>query len=211
MIKRKLKPWVIPTIYALVVAVVFTCLYILGNTINDGFQSPSKNNVKDVLIEEDIPVNKEIESTKILKPYNGENITIANKFYEKDADEKIQQNSLIYYENIYMQNTGILYNSDKQFNVIAVLDGTVKNIKEDKILGNVIEIEHGTNLTAFYQSIDNIKVKVGDQVKQGDLIATSGANNIENTKDNCLHFQVYNQGQLLNPETFYTMNLNELS
>ena len=211
MIKRKLKPWVIPTIYALVVAVVFTCLYILGNTINDGFQSPSKNNVKDVLIEEDIPVNKEIESTKILKPYNGENITIANKFYEKDADEKTQQNSLIYYENIYMQNTGILYNSDKQFNVIAVLDGTVKNIKEDKILGNVIEIEHGTNLTAFYQSIDNIKVKVGDQVKQGDLIATSGANNIENTKDNCLHFQVYNQGQLLNPETFYTMNLNELS
>lgn len=211
MIKRKLKPWVIPTIYALVVAVVFTCLYILGNTINDGFQSPSKNNVKDVLIEEDMPVNKEIESTKILKPYNGENVTIANKFYEKDADEKTQQNSLIYYENIYMQNTGILYNSDKQFNVIAVLDGTVKNIKEDKILGNVIEIEHGTNLTAFYQSIDNIKVKVGDQVKQGDLIATSGANNIENTKDNCLHFQVYNQGQLLNPETFYTMNLNELS
>lgn len=211
MIKRKLKPWVIPTIYALVVAVVFTCLYILGNTINDGFQSPSKNNVKDVLIEEDIPVNKEIESTKVLKPYNGENVTIANKFYEKDADEKTQQNSLIYYENIYMQNTGILYNSDKQFNVIAVLDGTVKNIKEDKILGNVIEIEHGTNLTAFYQSVDNIKVKVGDQVKQGDLIATSGANNIENTKDNCLHFQVYNQGQLLNPETFYTMNLNELS
>ena len=211
MIKRKLKPWVIPTIYALVVAVVFTCLYILGNTINDGFQSPSKNNVKDVLIEEDIPVNKEIESTKILKPYNGENVTIANKFYEKDAEEKTQQNSLIYYENIYMQNTGILYNSDKQFNVIAVLDGTVKNIKEDKILGNVIEIEHGTNLTAFYQSVDNIKVKVGDQVKQGDLIATSGANNIENTKDNCLHFQVYNQGQLLNPETFYTMNLNELS
>lgn len=211
MIKRKLKPWVIPTIYALVVAVVFTCLYILGNTINDGFQSASKNNVKDVLIEEDMPVNKEIESTKILKPYNGENITIANKFYEKDADEKTQQNSLIYYENIYMQNTGILYNSDKQFNVIAVLDGTVKNIKEDKILGNVIEIEHGTNLTAFYQSVDNIKVKVGDQVKQGDLIATSGANNIENTKDNCLHFQVYNQGQLLNPETFYTMNLNELS
>ena len=142
---------------------------------------------------------------------NSENITIANKFYEKDADEKTQQNSLIYYENIYMQNTGILYNSDKQFNVIAVLDGTVKNIKEDKILGNVIEIEHGTNLTAFYQSVDNIKVKVGDQVKQGDLIATSGANNIENTKDNCLHFQVYNQGQLLNPETFYTMNLNELS
>lgn len=211
MIKRKLKPWVIPTIYALVVAVVFTCLYILGNTINDGFQSPSKNNVKDVLIEEDIPVNKEIESTKVLKPYNGENVTIANKFYEKDADEKTQQNSLIYYENIYMQNTGILYNSDKQFNVITVLDGTVKNIKEDKILGNVIEIEHGTNLTAFYQSVDNIKVKVGDQVKQGDLIATSGANNIENTKDNCLHFQVYNQGQLLNPETFYTMNLNELS
>ncbi len=211
MIKRKLKTWVFPTIYALVVAVVFTCLYILGNTINDGFQSPSKNNVKDVLIEEDIPVNKEIESTKILKPYNGENVTIANKFYEKDADEKTQQNSLIYYENIYMQNTGILYNSDKQFNVIAVLDGTVKNIKEDKILGNVIEIEHGTNLTAFYQSVDNIKVKIGDQVKQGDLIATSGANNIENTKDNCLHFQVYNQGQLLNPETFYTMNLNELS
>lgn len=214
MIKRKLKTWVIPTSSALIVAIVFTCLYILGTTFNDGFQSDDTEKVKDVIFEdeqEDIPVNKEVEETKVNKPFASDQVKLAVNFYDKDAKEADQQKSLIYYENIYMQNTGVLYSSDKQFDVLAVLDGKVKNVKEDKILGYIIEIEHNTNLTTFYQSVDNITVKIGDQVKQGDKIATSGANNIKDTKDNCLHFQVYNKGELINPETFYNMNLKDLS
>ena len=109
-----------------------------------------------------------------------------------------------------MQNTGVLYESEKQFDVYAVLDGTVKNVKKDNILGTVIEIEHSANLTTFYQSVANVKVEVGDQVSQGTLIATSGENKINDTADNCLHFQVYHQGELLNPETFYNMNAKDL-
>ncbi len=213
MTKRKLKPWVIPTAYVFLVILAFTFLYMLGNIINTGLTDEPVNNVTDVLKEEDegLPVNKEIPTeVKIIKPFTDEKVTATKLFYDKDQDEATQQKSLIYYENIYMQNTGVLYEADNKFNVYAVLDGTVKNIKEDNILGTVIEIEHSSNLTSFYQSLSDVQVKAGDKVTQGMLIAKSGSNKIKDTKDNCLHFQVYHNGELLNPETFYNMNVKDL-
>ena len=77
------------------------------------------------------------------------------------------------------------------------------DIKTDDILGNVIEIDHDNEIKTVYQSVDNIKVKVGDEVKQGDVIATSGANKLNNTNKNCLLFEVYQKGQLVNPEKMF--------
>ena len=108
-----------------------------------------------------------------------------------------------------MPNTGILYSSDKEFNIISSLDGKVSNVKEDEILGNIIEIEHSNNIVTIYQSVKNVNVKVGDIVKQGDLIALSGSNKLENEKENCLHFEVYQNGALINPENFYTLDLSK--
>ena len=39
--------------------------------------------------------------------------------------------------------------------------------------------------------------------KQGDVIATSGANKLNNTNKNCLLFEVYQKGQLVNPEKMF--------
>lgn len=199
-----------PTTYALIIISAFSCLYFLGKAVNNHVETQNLNHVKDILIDNKVePVNKEVDN-KIGKPYNDENVKISKNFYDKNSEEKVQQNSLIFYENIYMQNTGVLYESDKTFNILSVLDGKVKNIKKDKILGQVIEIEHTPNLTTFYYSVKDVKVEIGKMVKKGDIIATSGTNNIKNTKDNCLHFQVFNKGELLNPETFYNMNLVDL-
>ena len=83
------------------------------------------------------------------------------------------------------------------------LDGKISDIKTDDILGNVIEIDHDNEIKTVYQSVDNIKVKVGDEVKQGDVIATSGTNKLNNTNKNCLLFEVYQKGQLVNPEKMF--------
>ena len=108
-----------------------------------------------------------------------------------------------------MPNTGILYSSDKEFNIVSTLDGKVTIVKEDEILGNIIEIEHSNNIVTIYQSVKEVKVKAGDVIKQGDLIAKSGTNKLENEKANCLHFEVYKDGNLINPETFYTLDLSK--
>ena len=108
-----------------------------------------------------------------------------------------------------MPNTGILYSSDKEFNIVSTLNGKVITVKEDEILGNIVEIEHENNIVTIYQSIKDINVKVGDTIKQGDLIAKSGPNKLENEKENCLHFEVYQEGNLINPETLYNLELSK--
>jgi stage II sporulation protein Q len=104
-----------------------------------------------------------------------------------------------------MPNTGILYSSDEKFDILAVDDGKVTSVKKDEILGYIIEIEHTNNVITIYQSVSDVKVEEGATIKQGDIIASSGSNSLENEKENCLHFEVYKDGKLLNPESVYIL------
>ncbi len=208
MTKRRLRSWVVNSVIGITCIILVGALYFLGGIINQTVDGPINENVKDVIIEDSIPVNKEIE-IKVIKPYSSEKVTISKSYYDYQSDEKTQQNSLIYYENIYLQNTGIMYSSDENFSVVSVLKGTIKNITEDDILGNIIEIEHSPNITTYYQSVNDISVKVGDEVTQGQIIAQSGPNNIEGTKEYNLHFQVIKDGKLINPEEFYEYKITE--
>lgn len=209
MTKKRLKDWVIPTLALFVAGGTLFLYYMIGCILNDELVPEDimfVNILKDN--QETIEVQKEVTNT-IVKPYTDESVSISKYFYSKEDEETRQQQSLIKYESIYMPNTGILYSSDKEFNVIAVLDGKVSSIKEDEILGNIIEIEHSNNIVTIYQSVKNVTVKIGDKVKQGDVLALSGPNKLENEKDNCLHFEVYQEGNLINPESFYNLDFSK--
>lgn len=201
MTRKKLKDWVIPTLGIIVLIGALILYYILGRVLNYDLV-PEDTYVTDALIDNTIEVQQEIESS-ISKPYNSQDVKISKYFYLEEDEESKQQQSLIRYENIYMPNTGILYSSSKEFDIISILDGKVTSVKEDEILGNIVEIEHSNNIVSIYQSIKNVQVKIGDQVKQGDVIAKSGSNKLENEQDNCLHFELYKDGTLINPEELY--------
>lgn len=201
MTRKKLKDWVIPTLGIIVLIGAIILYYILGRVLNYDLV-PEDTYVTDALIDNTIEVQQEIESS-ISKPYNSQDVKISKYFYLEEDEESKQQQSLIRYENIYMPNTGILYSSSKEFDIISILDGKVTSVKEDEILGNIIEIEHSNNIVSIYQSIKDVQVKIGDQVKQGDVIAKSGSNKLENEQDNCLHFELYKDGTLINPEELY--------
>jgi stage II sporulation protein Q len=209
MTKRRLREWVIPTLAIFVVAGTLFLYYIIGSILNDELV-PQDTMFVNILQDnnETIEVQKEI-SVKPIKPYTEETVSISKHFYNKNDEASKQQQSLIKYENIYMPNTGILYSSDNEFNVIAVLDGKVTIVKEDEILGNIIEIEHSNNIVTIYQSVKDVNVKVGDEVKQGDLLAKSGSNKLENEKENCLHFEVYLEGNIINPEELFDLDLTK--
>ena len=202
MTKKRLKEWVIPTLALLILVGLLLIYYLLSNLSNVNL-IPEDTYFTNVLIETQntLDVNKVIE-TGVINPYKGDNITISKYYYNKNEEETRQQQSLIKYENIYMPNTGILYSSDKEFEIVSVLDGKVTSIKEDDILGNIIEIEHQNNIITIYQSVKNVKVKVGDRISKGTIIALSGPNKLEQEKENCLHFEVYKEGNLINPLEF---------
>ena len=110
-----------------------------------------------------------------------------------------------------MPNTGVLYASDSPFDVLNVLDGTVEDITADDIMGNIVTIKHSNNLTTIYQSLNEVNVIVGDVLKQGDIIGTSGSNKIKTDSENMLLFEVIYNGTNINPEKFYQMNTQDLS
>lgn len=206
MTRKKLKDWVIPTLGLIVVCGALLLYYILGNIINYNLV-PEDTFVTNTLIDNNtVEVQKTIEQ-KIIKPFTSNEVSISKYYYKTTDEESRQEQSLIKYENIYMPNTGILYSSDNEFEVLAVLDGKVTSVKEDEILGNIIEIEHQNNLITIYQSVKDVKVKQGDTVKQGDVIAKSGSNKLEQEKENCLHFETYKDSSLINPEDFYNLSL----
>lgn len=210
--KRKLKDWVIPVLSIFVLVGAILCYYLITNLINYNVTN-DLSYITDPVIDNTTEVNKEIPNGEVdlpIKPFSSETVSISKGFYQKDIEEVKQQNALIKYENIYMPNTGILYSSDEAFDVMATTSGVVTKIQEDKILGKIIEIQYSNNLITVYQSVDNVSVKKGDKVNKGDVIATSGSNKLSDEKDNCLHFEVYKDGNLINPEDFYNTDLETI-
>ena len=170
-----------------------------------------KDNTSEVNNNDDTNVTPTINETKaIIRPYTSQEVSATIPFYNIDGTNDEQAAALIYYEGIYMQNTGVLYTSNNAFDVVSILDGTVKNVKEDSLMGNIVEIEHTNSLTTVYQSLGEVKVKVGDKVSQGDVIATSGQNKITTDTSNALHFEVFYKGEVFNPEEFYLLDYNEV-
>lgn len=206
--KRKLKGFVLPTVYVMTMAALFIGISFFASNLmkHDENYLFSVNPVTDSTL----PVVSTEPEAKVIEPIKENTAEKINYFYDREADDATQQKSLIYYENTYMQNTGILYAADETFDVVAVLDGTVKEIKNDNILGNVIEIEHTNNLRSVYYSLSEVTLKVGDAVIQGQIIGLSGKSKLETGKNNNLLFEVYQNGNLLNPEKFYEMDLKEL-
>lgn len=209
--RLKLKRWATATIYLSLILIVFVSMVFISNKL-DNYYGDSLNLsyiLKD-FIDNGTPVAN-IKTESIIKPFDKENITTDIDFYDKDADEESQQKSLILYENTYMPNTGILYTSEEQFDVLSTLDGKITKISKDELLGNVVEITHSNTLTTTYYSIDNVKVKENQTIKQGEVIGTSGKNNISSTSDNMMLFEVSLNGNNIDPENYYQMKLEDLN
>ena len=208
MTKRKLRWFVLPTIYSLTILVIMLGISFLLKGLNKNYSNYSF--ATKAMKDNSLPVVNTEGDDGIIKPFNDESVAISKSFYDIKADEQTQQNSLIYYERTYMENTGVLYTSDNEFDVISVLDGTIKDVKQDELLGNVVEIAHSNDLITVYYSLKDVLVKKDDKIARGQTIGKSGNNKIESEKENCLLFEVYYKGNLLNPEDFYNMNLEEL-
>lgn len=207
---KRLKKFVLPTVYVMVIGVLFISISFLGNILQSKVEygnmavSALKDNVT--------PVGKtdNVVESKIERPYVSSNVSISKSFYDMTDDEAKQQNSLVYYENTYLQNSGVLYSSTSAFDVICAIDGKVTNVSKDEILGNFVEITHNPNLKTIYYSLSEVQVKKDDTVMSGDVLGKSGDNSLNGETENCLLFEVYHNGTAIDPEDFYNMSIEDL-
>lgn len=209
--KRKLKPFVVPVLYSLAFLAFLISMFFLRETLNTPvFESDDDDfiYVSKTIFDNSTPV---VGSTKnIIRPYKDSEIKPVKYFYEKDDDVNKQQDSIIYYENTYMQNSGVDYSGKDNFDVVAVLDGTVINVNEDNMLGKTIEVRHSNDLITVYQSLSTTTVKQGDTVTQGQVIGKSGTCNVAASLKDHLHFEVMMDGKVIDPETVYDKTIKDL-
>ena len=208
--KTRFKGFVMPLLCLFLISTIFYSGYRSWKILNyDQNIVPETNYV--TTKEKTIVVPTVATPTNIIRPYNNDSVVAEIPYYNYEGTDKEQQSALIYYENIYMPNTGVMYTSDEEFECISVLDGVVKEIKDDEIMGKIVKIENNKNITTIYQSIDEVSVNVNDSIKQGDVIGTSGNNKITGNDKYALHFEVYNKGEIMDPEQFYLLSLEDIN
>lgn len=209
---RRLKKSVVYVLYGLAFLFMIGGLFYIDNS-SDYKESSNDDEyryVSEDVVEEDIPVNVIEDKSTIIRPYTSESVKILKNYYSINDDETTQENSLIYYNDTYMPSSGISYGDDDVFDVVAILDGEVVEVKEDDILGNVITIKHDNGIMSSYQSINEVVVKKGDKVKQGSIIAKSGTSNISTDLGNHLYFELMINGVNVDPEDYYDKNIDEI-
>lgn len=204
---KKLKKFVMPSLYTLIIAGSFLSISLMNNKIEE-VNNEDYNYSKSLIKEVTQVVYGEVEEQKFIKPIVSEKPSLVTSFYSKEDESEKQQASLIYYEHAYLPSSGVIYSSDEEFDVVSVYDGKVTEVKEDEILGTHIAITHNNSLTTYYYSLKDLAVKEGDEVVQGTILGKSNSNKIYDK--NALLFEVYFDGHAINPEAFYEAKPSDL-
>lgn len=80
----------------------------------------------------------------------------------------------VYYTTLdqYACNDGVLISAKTGDEVVAAADGRVVNISESDRYGKTMTVLIGEYYEVYYSQIDNMKYNIGDDIKEGEVIAT---------------------------------------
>ena len=209
--KRNLKLFAVPAIYVIAILVFGGSMYLISTFINN---SKLKGTEEMEFVDKEIVTDNEYipvvnVTPTLLRPFLNEGVSINKSFYNQDDEKTNQENSIVVYENTYMQNTGVDYKYNEIFDVVSILDGTVIEVTENDILGKTIKIRHNNDIISTYQCLSEINKNKDDTVLRGEVIGKAGTSSLY-SKDFNLHFELSHQGKLINPETSYNKAEDEL-
>lgn len=162
-------------------------------------QTESKQTETKQTNNKDISINEEqIEETakdpSFIKPVEGEKI----KDYSKD--------NLVYSSTLdeWTTHLGIDFAAEKTDIVKVAADGKVKSIKNDPRYGLTVVIEHENGFESIYSSLLTAEfINVGEEVKQGQTIATVGNTaRFEISDETHIHFEIKKDGINVDPNIY---------
>ena len=204
MIKKKVRLKLVPLmIVVLFVPILMTVVFL---NINMKTETIEPDYVTETIVEDILPVIN--QTKKIIRPYQDNTVKVLKNFYDYQSDETLQKSSIIVHYNNYIQNSGVDYGKDTEFEVISILEGTVVNVKEDDSLKGTVEIKHENGFISVYQSLKDIKVKKDQVISQGQVLGTATTNELDKDLGNHLHFELIVSGQNVNPEIYLDKELS---
>lgn len=208
--KRKLKPQVVYISCSLVIILLISVSYLAYFSNKKLSQAPQDYTYVSKLFDDNV---KSVVSTPklIMRPYNNADVKVIKNFYDYKAEEKVQENSIINYDTTYIQNSGVIYGGSKEsFDVVSILDGKVTSVKEDKLLGKIVTIEHENKIVSTYECLSEVTVKEKDEISQGTVIGKAGTSNLEKDLGPHVLLEITIDGKYINPEEAIDKQVNDL-
>ncbi len=201
--KPKKPAWFWPTIYigfsVAFVGMIWGYTAFIDTDVAEESEWTDASNPDKVTIE----TNAKAESMKYpFKEAMLDNMEIVQHFYNVEADEATREKSLLVFNQVYKASTGVsLSMNNEPFEVVAALSGTVEEVNLDPFAGDEIVISHANGMKTVYRSVTDILVKAGDNVEQGQSLATTSENEWNPTAGIHLQFEVFENGVLVDPES----------
>lgn len=174
------------------------------------FDFMRKDSNEDTLVgslEEDIPVitlpdNKE----KAHFPFDGTGKIVLD--YYGDPNTKID--TITEFEGVYRGNQGVDFSIDNsEFEVKSMFSGEVSDVKEDAMFGHSITVKTG-HVVITYQSLKDVRFKIGDKVLQGAVLAKASTNIYNKDLGNHLHLVVESNGKRIDPKSIMNQSLDTI-
>jgi stage II sporulation protein Q len=207
---RKLlsKKWAAPAAFMAAAAIIVTLMWLYQgdktattttNTDLEVSQGTTEQPVDQMPTDDSSEVASSNETMQW--PADRTKLEVVAPFYDAKATSEERQAAMIQTGNTFTANTGIdLAEADnKTFDVSAALSGKVTVAEQHPLNGNVVEIKHADGIVTVYQSLGDLQVKVGDEVKQGTVIGKAGRSELEKDLGIHLHFEVRKDGKPVNP------------
>ena len=90
---------------------------------------------------------------------------------------------------------------------LAVKSGVVTDVRTSQTLGNVVEYETKDGYTILYAHLNDILVKKGDTIKQGQVIAKTGNTGLSTGPH--IHYSIWRGDMLINPMQFVDLEYTD--
>lgn len=155
-------------------------------------------------------VDEKVE--ELIRPYTAD-CTIAHYFYDATDAAEIREKAIVSVpgaNRTYMLSEGCDYTYATTFPVIASVTGTISDKISDPTFGDILILTHESGTKFIYASLASIQVNKGQEVKQGDVLASSGTSLYTSDLGTSLHFEIVKDGTHLNPEKLYSTSVEKL-
>lgn len=125
---------------------------------------------------------------------------------EGDVIKEYAKDKLVYSDTLkeWVTHAGIDIKADKTTIVKASEEGKIKSIKNDPRYGLTVVIEHTNGFESVYSNLLTAEfITVGEEVKQGQTIATVGNTaRFEIADETHLHFEIKQNGENVDPNIY---------
>lgn len=130
---------------------------------------------------------------------------IINPIKDAQVDIGFSDAQLVYNptQNHWATHVGVDFTAEAGSEVMAIFDGKIKSVNTDSYYGTSVVIEHADGYVSTYRLMDNVTVKAGDSVKQGDVIGKVSSSALAECKQAAhLHLELTKDGKAVDPMAY---------